>query len=206
MASPWTLWNPAAFLASGPVAQECAEAAAARTVQAAHADDNDLLGLRLPWKCKVVLCICNANVWTSLTASLTQDRSAIWVDFDETRQGVLSSLNNHVPWWSSYKVQSLATLVEASIGPWTYRVRTMRAAAKAIQEAQRLLDFRPIVVRVPPLEALEFKVCLEACLPAECSLLAPKSVSDFAAVMQRPPDEPWYRALPFFSKLFEDTQ
>lgn len=173
------------------------------TMQPLECDSDDLLGLRIPWKCRVFLMICGGPVWAASVATVPD---AQFVDYDDARSAVMTHLNASMPWWSLYKVQSMATLVEASMGPWTYRLRTMRTAARAIQDAQRKLDFRPIVVRVPPLDALEFKVCLEACMPAACTIVSARCSAEVEKAIARPPDEPWYRALPFFSKLFEDQE
>lgn len=164
-------------------------------------DPDDLLALRPAWSSKVVLAICSAPCWTQCLAALKEE--VIWIDFDVCRQQVLAHVKTS-PWWSLYKLQSITTLMEASVGPWAYRIQTLKAVGLAVAMAHRQIDFRPIVVRVPPLDALEYKLCLETCLEAKCCIVVPKGPDDLKAAWK--PEEPWYRALPFFSTLFEVTE
>lgn len=151
----------------------------------------DLLGLSVSWHSHVVLVVCTPALWDSVEKNAA--KFAAILNYETSRTDVLQKVSQ-VPMWGLNSL-SLPTLVEASFGSWAFKPALVRKASLAIREARGKLDFRPVVIRVLPLDALEIKACLESVMDVRCVALALTRLETLWTCLDQVP------ALPFSSTL-----
>lgn len=146
------------------------------------------------WRPRVYLLVCTAFTWMTLVA-LERDKWCTCLSYDTARNRVTDHLRRVV---TSEQTAKIMALIDSSVGAWAYRAQMMHQIALETTQAKLALDFRPIVVRVPPLEAVGLRAACERLLDLETTVVSAASSTAARATIEAHHAS----ALPFSSVLF----